>query len=146
MLFPDGISCSTKFQSRAERVEASKERLSSIDRINLFSLECDVSAEKNHNRTFLRQQKSCTKASMFHPRPLNKSDSMWSVIDTNVMGLVFCTHKAFKSKSDELIFFHINSRTFSFLWTTRRSLFRLKRRSQIFRQDSFDEILNIKER
>jgi NADP+-dependent farnesol dehydrogenase len=107
---------------RAERVEALKEKLSAVDRRNLLALKCDVSDERSIIEAFSTIEKLhggvdilINNAGVIHEGSTldpNNSDIMRSVIDTNVMGLVFCTREAFKSmkarKSDGHII-HINS-------------------------------------
>lgn len=107
---------------RVEKVEALKEQLSTIDRRNLLALKCDVSEEKSIIEAFSKIEKLhggidvlvnnagvIQVGSTLDP---NNSDIIRSVIDTNVMGLVFCTREAFKSmkarKTDGHII-HINS-------------------------------------
>uniref|UniRef100_A0A1B0CYY7 Dehydrogenase n=2 Tax=Phlebotomus papatasi TaxID=29031 RepID=A0A1B0CYY7_PHLPP len=92
---------------RVERIEALKDDLPSDIRHNLHALKCDVSKEEDIISVFGRIDAKfngidvlINNAGIYRETALtdpNNSIHVREVIDTNVMGVVFCTREAFKS-------------------------------------------------
>ncbi|XP_059610846.1 farnesol dehydrogenase-like [Phlebotomus argentipes] len=92
---------------RVERVEALKKQIPEKLRVNLHAMKCDVSQEEDIIRVFeLIDAKFngidvlINNAGLIRDTALidqDNSEAIRDIIDTNVMGLVFCTREAYKS-------------------------------------------------
>ncbi|KAG5670238.1 hypothetical protein PVAND_000515 [Polypedilum vanderplanki] len=107
---------------RVEKVEELKSNLPNDKQRNLHAIKCDVSIEAEVIRAFAEIEKRfggvdvlINNAGIVPQTSLtniNNSDNVRQVIDTNVMGVVFCTREAVKmmrERKSEGHIIHINS-------------------------------------
>lgn len=107
---------------RVERVEALKEVLEGPAKDRLYAMKCDVSKEEDILQTFRWIEEKfggvdvlVNNAGTFNKTKLTEvgnSEKLRDTMDTNVMGLVFCTREAFQSmkkRSFDGHIVHINS-------------------------------------
>ncbi|XP_001867076.2 farnesol dehydrogenase [Culex quinquefasciatus] len=107
---------------RLERVKALKDELEGPARGRLYAAKCDVSKEEEIVKTFAWIEEQfggvdvlVNNAGIFRHTKLveaDNSEKLREVIDTNVMGLVFCTREAFQSMKKRSVdghIVHINS-------------------------------------